>query len=308
MAATPRSNPVGTDAGTATYAEPPTAEPPTAGPCDLESVPSALADLPSLPDPAIVDATHARALSKTLFTRLDSLEEGTPEYSYVRNSLVELNLALVRYAVGRMGVRSESYEDVVQVGTIGLIKAINRFDPGRGVEFPTFAMPTVIGEIKRYFRDSTWAVRVPRRLQELRIDLTNASAHLEQVQGHAPTVSELAAHLGLSEDEVVEGLVAANGYCATSLEHPNDTTDPEETLAGHIAFADPGLEKVEDLQALQPLVAALPARERRILALRYGAEMTQSAIGEELGISQMHVSRILSRTLGHLRAALVQGR
>ncbi|RVU23657.1 SigB/SigF/SigG family RNA polymerase sigma factor [Streptomyces antnestii] len=278
-------------------------------PRTTKAAPSAPRDLPPLPaDPASVDTTHARALSKTLFARLDSLEEGTAEFSYVRNSLVELNLALVRFAVGRTGVRGQSYEDVVQVGTIGLIKAINRFDPGRGVEFPTFALPTVLGEIKRYFRDSTWAVRVPRRLQELRIDLTRASAHLEQTRGHAPTVPELAAHLGLSEEEIIEGLVAANGYRASSLEHPNDTGDPEETLSGHIGFADPGLEKVEDLQTLQPLVAALPARERRILALRYGADMTQSAIGEELGISQMHVSRILSRTLSRLRAALVHGR
>ncbi|PAZ11390.1 B/F/G family RNA polymerase sigma-70 factor [Streptomyces sp. SA15] len=277
----------------------------TTGPGAAHAVVPGLEDLPPLPDPAHVDAADARALSKTLFARLDSLEEGTPEYSYVRNSLVELNLALVRFAAGRMGVRGESYDDVIQVGTIGLIKAINRFDLHRGVEFPTFAMPTIIGEIKRHFRDSSWAVHVPRRLQELRLDLTKAVTHLEQTHGRAPTVPELARHLDLDEDEVVEGLVAANGYTTSSLDYPSDTESPEDTLADHIGYTDPDLAKVEDLHALKPLIAALPARERKILALRYGADMTQSAIGKELGISQMHVSRILNRTLARLRTKLV---
>ncbi|MER7175003.1 RNA polymerase sigma factor SigF [Streptomyces mesophilus] len=267
-----------------------------------------LEDLPPLPDPASVTAADARALSKVLFARLDTLEEGTPQHSYVRNTLVELNLALVRFAVGRMGVRGETYEDVVQVGTIGLIKAINRFDPQRGVEFPTLAMPTIIGEIKRYFRDTTWAVHVPRRLQELRIDLNRATARLEQSNGRRPTVAELAAELGLDENDVIEGLVAANGYSASSLDHPNDTESAEDTLADHIGFEDRALEKVDNLHALKPLLAALPDRERRILALRYGTEMTQSAIGREFGISQMHVSRILARTLQALRTKLTAPR
>ncbi|WP_327350636.1 SigB/SigF/SigG family RNA polymerase sigma factor [Streptomyces sp. NBC_01304] len=279
----------------------------TTGPGSATGAPG-LEDLPRLPEPGSVNAADARALSKVLFERLDALEEGTPEYSYVRNSLVELNLALVRYAVGRMGVRGESYEDVVQVGTIGLIKAINRFDPQRGLEFPTLAMPTIIGEIKRFFRDTTWAVHVPRRLQELRIELNKATARLEQRDGHRPTAPELAAYLGLDENDVIEGLVAANGYTAASLDFPSDTESPEDTLADHIGYEDLDLEKVEDLHALKPLLDALPDRERKILALRYGAEMTQSAIGKELGISQMHVSRILARTLGGLRSHLTARR
>ncbi|WP_369215688.1 SigB/SigF/SigG family RNA polymerase sigma factor [Streptomyces flavofungini] len=259
------------------------------------------ARLPDLPDPASVDGADAKALSKVLFTRLASLQEGTPAYSYVRNSLVELNLALVRHAVRRVGVRGESYEDVVQVGTIGLIKAINRFDPGRGIEFPTFAMPTVMGEIKRYFRDATWAVHVPRRLQELRADLTRATAQLEQEHGRAPTPAEIARRLGLDEETVTEGLLAANGYSSTSLDQP---VDFEGAFSDHLGRPDAGLEKVEDLHALKPLIAELPDRDRHILAMRYSAEMTQSAIGEALGISQMHVSRILTRTLARLRARL----
>ncbi|CAM5491609.1 SigB/SigF/SigG family RNA polymerase sigma factor OS=Streptomyces alboniger OX=132473 GN=CP975_14045 PE=4 SV=1 [Streptomyces alboniger] len=259
------------------------------------------AHLPERQAPASTGAADAKELSRALFARLHALQEGTPEYSYVRNSLVELNLALVRYAVRRVGVRGESYEDVVQVGTIGLIKAINRFDPERGIEFPTFAMPTVMGEIKRYFRDATWAVHVPRRLQELRADLARATARLEQEHGRAPALSEIARHLHLDDETVAEGLLAANGYSSTSLDQPADF---EGVFSDHIGRADAGLERVEDLHALKPLIAALPDRDRHILAMRYSAEMTQSAIGKELGISQMHVSRILTRTLARLRAKL----
>ncbi|MGW7077943.1 RNA polymerase sigma factor SigF [Streptomyces sp. NPDC054866] len=249
-----------------------------------------------------------RALSNALFARLDAVEEGTPEHSYVRNSLVELNLNLVRYAAHRMRPRDESYEDVVQVGTIGLIKAINRFDLHRGVEFPTFALPTIMGEIKRFFRDTTWAVRVPRRLQELRLDLVKATTDLEQTNGHAPTTAELAEHLDLDEAEISEGLTAANGYTTASLDYPADGVDSDDTLADHVGYRDPELDKVEDLHSLKPLIAALPERERRILAMRFAADMTQSEIGAELGISQMHVSRILTRTLGRLRVKLLDKR
>jgi RNA polymerase sigma-B factor len=276
----------------------------TTGPAAAGAGMPGLEDLLPLPDPKQVDAADARALSKTLFTRLDTLEEGTPEYSYVRNSLVELNLTLVRYAAGRMGVRGESYEDVVQVGTIGLIKAINRFDLQYGVEFPTFALPTIVGEMKRFFRDTSWSVRVPRRLQELHLDLTKATARLEQTHGRPPTVSELAEELNLDEDQIIEGLVAGNGYTSSSLDFPRDTESCDDTLADHIGYADPDLDKVEDLHALKPLIADLPDRERKILALRYAGDMTQREIGEELGISQMHVSRILTRTLNRLEAKL----
>ncbi|WP_436844566.1 SigB/SigF/SigG family RNA polymerase sigma factor [Streptomyces wuyuanensis] len=248
----------------------------------------------------------ARALSKPLFDRLDALEEGTPEYSYVRNTLVELNLALVRHAAGRLHIRRESWEDVVQVGTVGLIKAIDRFDPSRGVEFTTYALPTITGEIKRYFRDHVWAVRVPRRLQELRLTLRTAGAALEQELGRPPTCAELAGHLGIEAGDVDRGLQAANGYRATSLDAPVDDGDPADALADHVRFDDRELERVEDLTALGPLVAALPERERRILTLRFGHDMSQSRIGAELGISQMHVSRLLQRVLTRLRGQLTR--
>ncbi|GAA2220598.1 RNA polymerase sigma factor SigF [Streptomyces amakusaensis] len=253
-------------------------------------------------------ALNARALSKTLFERLELLEEGTHEHAYVRNTLVELNLALVKFAAARFRGRSEPMEDIIQVGTIGLIKAIDRFDLSRGVEFPTFAMPTVIGEIKRFFRDTSWSVRVPRRLQELRLELARATDDLAQHLDRSPTVAELAAHLGIGEDEVVEGMVASNAYTAGSLDARTRGEEGGEgadaTLADRIGYEDDGLEGIENIVSLKPLIASLAPRDRKILSLRFVAGMTQSDIGEELGISQMQVSRLLSRTLIKLRKGL----
>ncbi|SEF00923.1 RNA polymerase sigma factor SigF [Streptomyces sp. Ag109_O5-10] len=278
----------------------------TPPPEPLDAIEGFFADLglPEIPPYDEVDAVDARALSKTLFERLESLEEGTHEYSYVRNTLVELNLALVKFAASRFRSRSEPMEDIIQVGTVGLIKAIDRFELSRGVEFPTFAMPTIIGEIKRFFRDTSWSVRVPRRLQELRIDLAKAGDELAQKLDRSPTVAELAERLGLSNEEVVEGMAASNAYTASSLDAQPDEDESEGTLADRIGYEDHGLEGIEYIESLKPLIAGLPARDRTILSLRFVAGMTQSEIGDELGISQMHVSRLLSRTLVQLRRAL----
>ncbi|MBB4894814.1 RNA polymerase sigma-B factor [Streptomyces olivoverticillatus] len=264
-----------------------------------------LAGLPEIPPYDEVGAVDARALSKTLFARLTELEEGTHEYAYVRNTLVELNLALVKFAASRFRTRSEPMEDIVQVGTIGLIKAIDRFELSRGVEFPTFAMPTIIGEIKRFFRDTSWSVRVPRRLQELRLDLAKAGDELAQQLDRSPTVGELAERLGIAEEEVVEGMAASNAYTASSLDAQAEEDDTEGSLSDRIGYEDHGLEGIEYVESLKPLIAELPPRERRILSLRFVANMTQSEIGEELGVSQMHVSRLLSRTLVRLRRGLM---
>ncbi|MFE2520080.1 RNA polymerase sigma factor SigF [Streptomyces mirabilis] len=260
--------------------------------------------LPEIPPYDEVGPVDARALSKTLFKRLESLEEGTHDYSYVRNTLVELNLALVKFAASRFRSRSEPMEDIIQVGTIGLIKAIDRFELSRGVEFPTFAMPTIIGEIKRFFRDTSWSVRVPRRLQELRIDLAKAGDELAQQLDRAPTVGELAERLGITNDEVVEGMAASNAYTASSLDAQPEEDDSEGALADRIGYEDHDLEGIEYVESLKPLIAELPSRDRQILSLRFVANMTQSEIGDELGISQMHVSRLLSRTLVRLRKGL----
>ena len=260
--------------------------------------------IPAAEDLREAAPADARLLSRALFVRLRTLEEGTPEYSYTRSTLVELNQSLVKYAAGRFRQNREPMEDVLQVATIGLIKAIDRFEPERGLEFSTFALPTITGEIKRFFRDTTWSVHVPRRLQELRLSIAKASDALEQRLDRAPTVADLAAHLGLGREEVNEGLVASRGHTAGSLDATNDG-DGESALAARLGFQDPGFERAEDLAALKPLVAALPDRERAIISMRYVEELTQSEIGSRLGISQMQVSRILLRVLTGLRTALL---
>ncbi|WP_086567537.1 RNA polymerase sigma factor SigF, partial [Streptomyces alboverticillatus] len=237
------------------------------------------------------EAIDTRTLSRSLFLRLATLERDSAERTYVRDTLIELNLPLVRYAAARFRSRNEPMEDIVQVGTIGLIKAIDRFDCERGVEFPTFAMPTVVGEIKRFFRDTSWSVRVPRRLQELRLALTKASDELAQKLDRSPTVPELALCLGVSEEDVVDGLAVGNAYTASSLDSPSPEDDGGEgSLADRLGYEDTALEGVEYRESLKPLLAKLPPRERQIIMLRFFANMTQSQIGEEVGISQMHVS------------------
>jgi RNA polymerase sigma-B factor len=258
--------------------------------------------------PSKASPGDARTMSRVLFARLVDLEEGTHEYQYVRNTLIELNMALVKFAAGRFRSRSEPMEDMVQVGTIGLIKAIDRFDPAREIEFSTFALPTITGEIKRFFRDTSWAVHVPRRLQELRLVLAKASDGLEQLIGRPPTAGELAEHLDLPLDEVREGMVAANGYTPSSLDAKPvsaESQDEESGFLSRLGRLDPGIEGVENHISLKPLIARLPERDRRIISMRFGAEMTQTQIGVELGISQMHVSRLLNRALAELRSGLM---
>ncbi len=275
-----------------------------------ESV-AAEAGLPCVSEAQAVAPMDARDLTRLFIDRLQTLEEGTPEYQYARNTLIEINLSLVRYAARRFRNRAAETEDMIQVGTIGLIKAIDRFDPAREVEFTTFAVPYIMGEIKRFFRDTSWSVRVPRRLQELRIDLAKAGDQLSQRLGRAPTTAELARHLDLSEEEVIEGVVASNGYTAGSLDAGGDETGEAgggPSVAERIGEIDPALEGVENFESLRPLMAELDDRERRILQMRFGDEMTQAQIGAELGLSQMHISRLLSRTLGKLRKGLLTER
>ncbi|MCX4982234.1 RNA polymerase sigma factor SigF [Streptomyces sp. NBC_00572] len=277
------------------------------------TAPTATDSTEASPPPMVVTsgALDTRTLSRSLFLRLRALDDqgaatDSPERTYVRDTLIELNLPLVRYAAARFRSRNEPMEDIVQVGTIGLIKAIDRFDCERGVEFPTFAMPTVVGEIKRFFRDTSWSVRVPRRLQELRLALTKASDELAQKLDRSPTVPELAAVLGVSEEDVVDGLAVGNAYTASSLDSPSPEDDGGEgSLADRLGYEDTALEGVEYRESLKPLLAKLPPRERQIIMLRFFANMTQSQIGEEVGISQMHVSRLLTRTLAQLREGLI---
>ncbi|MEU1346827.1 RNA polymerase sigma factor SigF [Streptomyces sp. NPDC005775] len=265
-------------------------------------------ELPWIEDTGKVAPKDARALSKLFFDRLQVLEEGTREYQYARNTLIEMNVSLVRYAASRFRNRGgDDTEDIIQVGTIGLIKAIDRFDLSRDVEFATFAVPYIVGEIKRFFRDTTWAVHVPRRLQELRVELAKAKEQLSAELDREPTVKELAGLLNRPEEEIIEGLVAANGYAAGSLDAPSAETDAgsdKRSFADLIGEDDPGMETVENLHTLAPLLEELDDRERRIVQMRFGQEKTQAQIGAELGISQMHVSRLIARIVKRLRAGM----
>ncbi|MFI7403161.1 RNA polymerase sigma factor SigF [Streptomyces sp. NPDC049541] len=258
--------------------------------------------------PSVQQATQHdaqdRSGARAMFIELRSLKDGSPEYAELRNKLVRMHLPLVEHLARRFRNRGEPLDDLTQVATIGLIKSVDRFDPERGVEFSTYATPTVVGEIKRHFRDKGWAVRVPRRLQELRLALTTATAELSQQHGRSPTVHELAEKLAISEEEVLEGLESANAYSTLSLDVP-DTDDESPAVADTLGAEDEALEGVEYRESLKPLLEDLPPREKRILLLRFFGNMTQSQIAQEVGISQMHVSRLLARTLAQLREKLL---
>ncbi|MET9086349.1 RNA polymerase sigma factor SigF [Streptomyces sp. NPDC090075] len=264
--------------------------------------------LPGIEDPKSVAPRDARELSRQFFRRLAEVEEGTPEYQYARNTLIEMNMSLVRFAAGRFRNRGDDMEDIVQTGMIGLIKAIDRFELSREVEFTSFALPYIVGEIKRFFRDTTWAVHVPRRLQELRVELAKAREELSSRLDREPSVVELATLMNLSEDEVVEGQLASNGYNSSSLDAAltgDGPEDGESVLADFIGVEEEGLRLVEDFQSLAPLMAELSERDREIIHLRFVEEATQAEIGERLGCSQMHVSRLIKRIITRLRQGML---
>jgi RNA polymerase sigma-B factor len=223
-----------------------------------------------------------------------------------RDALVHLHLPLVEHCARRFRNRGEPFEDLVQVGTIGLLKSIDRFDLERGVEFSTYATPTIIGEIKRYFRDKGWAIRVPRRLQELRMQIGAATAELNQSLGRSPTPRELAGAIGCSVEEIIEGIESSNAYSTLSLDATDDSEDGGGSMLDAIGIEDEALEHVEIRESLKPLLDALQPREKKILLLRFFKNKTQTQIAEEIGVSQMHVSRLLSRTLDELRISLEQ--
>jgi len=224
-----------------------------------------------------------------------------------REQLIEQYMSLVRSLARRYSYRGEQLDDLVQIGSIGLIKAIDRFDPSRGLEFSTYATPTILGEIKRHFRDKGWAIRVPRRLQELRLAISSASAELLQELGRSPTMAELAARMEVSEEELIEGLESANAYSTLSLDAPDSSDDSAVRMIDTLGEDDAALEHVENRETIKPLLAQLDPREKHILTLRFFRGMTQSQIAQEIGVSQMHVSRLLARTLARLRESLEDG-
>jgi RNA polymerase sigma-B factor len=242
------------------------------------------------------DRTHQ------LFAQLPTLDPSSARYRDIRDELVTAHLPLVRYLARRFAGRGESADDLMQIGTVGLLQAIDRFEPDRGLEFSTFATPNIAGEIKRHFRDRGWMVRVPRRLQELQGELAAGISDLSQRLGRSPTVPEIAEHLGLTEEEVIDGTESARAYSAVPIDVPSPTTGM--TVADTLIESDSALDHVELRHALRPVLADLAERERQALTLRFVDNKTQSEIAEVLGISQVHVSRLLAKTLAELRDKL----
>ncbi|MDI6715954.1 MAG: RNA polymerase sigma factor SigF [Actinomycetota bacterium] len=227
----------------------------------------------------------------------------------VRDELVCMYINLVEYLARRFKNRGEPIEDLIQVGTIGLIKAIDRFDVDRSVEFTTYATPTIVGEIKRYFRDKGWAVKVPRRLQELNLLVTQAMNNLTQELKRAPTISEIADHLGVNSEHVIEAMETSEAYSFVSLDRDlSSDADDSFSLLEYIGEDDKELTGIEDRTCLAEALAELSKQEQRILYLRFFRGLTQTEIAQQLGISQMHVSRLLRRTLEVLREKMLQDR
>src|SRR5438270_1315199 len=225
----------------------------------------------------------------------------------LRAERIEAHLGLAEYLARRFANRGEPLDDLVQVASLGLVKAVERFDRARGLEFTTFATPTIVGELKRHFRDKGWAVRVPRRVQELHLRVTRVIDDLALELGRSPTVQEIAQRAGTSEDEVVEAIDAGSAYRSASLDAGRADDDESPGLLGQLGELDPELSRAERRAALSPLLAALPEREQVMLYLRFYEGMTQSEIAKRLDISQMHVSRLLSRSLQALREAAEAG-
>ena len=250
--------------------------------------------------------TRVPATASELVDRLSGLPADDPRRARLRDEAIQAWMPLTRHLAKRYAGRGEPTDDLVQTATVGLIKAVDRFDAARGVDFSAFAIPTILGEVRRHFRDRTWSVRPPRRMQEMRLSITDAGNVLTHQLGRAPTVADLATHLGVTEEAVLEGMEAGRAYSATSLSTPIGTdggTDLGDTLGG----ADRDLELAELRIALGPALAGLDERSQRILSLRFFGNLTQTEIAEQVGISQMHVSRLISRALVTLRRHLDEG-
>ena len=222
----------------------------------------------------------------------------------LRNELIEAHKSLASHLARRFANRGEPFDDLLQVAYLGMLKAVERFDPDRNLEFSTFATATVEGELKRHFRDKTWSVRVPRRPQELHLRLGNAINELSQRLHRPPQIAELATELGVGEDDILEAMEVGGAYRSTSLDARPTDGGESLTLESRLGTADVGFDLAEHRVVLEQLLEDLPERERTIIRLRFFEDMTQTEIAQEVGISQMHVSRLLARTLVQLRERL----
>jgi RNA polymerase sigma-B factor len=231
------------------------------------------------------------------------LPPADPRRASLRRQAVEVALPYARRLARRYHHRGEPPEDLAQAAALGLVRAVNGYEPDRGGDFLRYAVPTILGELRRHFRDNGWQVHVPRRLQDLRLRINAATTLLPQALGRAPSNADLAAYLGIGEDEVNEALEAARSYRPASLSAPLGQEGGE--LSDVLGAGDPDLEGVVDHESIRPLIAQLPEREQHIVAMRFFGNMTQTQIADQLGISQMHVSRLLAATIAKLRRGLL---
>jgi RNA polymerase sigma-B factor len=235
---------------------------------------------------------------------LKTLDEQSSEYRRQRDAIIERCLPLADHIGWRFSNRGEPLEDLVQVARMGLLQAVSRFDPENGADFLAFAVPTMMGEVRRYFRDHGWSVKVPRRMKELGPQLIRAGSELSQRLGRAPTASEIAGLLDVDREDVVQAQIASFAYSTLSSDAPRPGAagdDDRGSISSSWGVLDAGLEKVLDVETVRPLLAALPEREQTVLKLRFFENKTQTQIAGQLGVSQMHVSRLLARSLTALR-------
>lgn len=241
-----------------------------------------------------------------MFRRLKSLDAESAAFCRQRDAIAALCLPLADNVAQRFRGRGESHDDLVQAARVGLVSAINRYDVDRGADFLSFAVPTMMGEVRRHFRDCGWAVKVPRGIKELQPQLNRARAELSQRYGRAPNATETAEYLGIDRKTVVEATIAAGNYSTVSLDVPLTHGDDEVAVADTLGHFDPGLDRVLDIETVRPVVAALPDREREVIRLRFFDNLTQTQIAERIGCSQMHVSRLLSGALRRIREQVVE--
>jgi RNA polymerase sigma-B factor len=257
------------------------------------------------PDPEPADRGRARADALAALRRLARLDPEHPDREHLREEVITGYMSYARHLAGRFGVRGEAAEDLTQAAYMGLVKAVDNYDPAYETTFLTYATPMITGEIKRHFRDTTWDVHVPRRIQELSGALRPTAEALTQELGRSPDVAELAERLNTTPEEIVDAMDAASAHNAASLDVSVELGDDTGTTLGDLlGDDDPALELVVDREALRPLLTELGDRDKRILLMRYFRNMTQSEIGEQLGVSQVQVSRLLSAILERLRARL----
>jgi RNA polymerase sigma-B factor len=241
-----------------------------------------------------------------MFRHLKLLDKGSLSSRRQREAIIERALPLADHIARRYGGRGEPFDDLVQAARVGLLNAVNRFDVDNGADFLSFALPTMMGEVRRHFRDYGWAIKVPRRVKELQPQMVRARAQLSQRLGRAPNATEIAEHLGIDRELVVDATIGGGNYCTKSTDMPVGHGGDYRSFGDTLGDVDPNLDKILDVETVRPLITALPERQRTVLTLRFFDNLTQTQIAERIGCSQMHVSRLLAKALDTLRRHVCQ--